>query len=60
MINLLLIDSRIQDIKTVIESLLENTKFVIIDYNVDTFETIKDKIIYSSYHNIGIFQENYE
>jgi len=60
MSNLLLIDNRVNDIKTVIESLLENTKFLIVDYNNDTFETIKDKIIFSNYDNIGIFQENYQ
>jgi len=59
--NLLLIDNRINDINTVIESIIDDTKYIIIDYDNDTFELIKNKItsLNTTFNNIGIFQENY-
>ena len=58
---LLLIDSRIDDKQTVIDSLLSDTKYIIIDYFIDTFQSIKDKIYQlniNNFINVGIFQEN--
>ena len=59
--NLLLIDSRIQDINIIIESLLLPTDYIIFDYNNDTLDTLQTKInnLNKKYINIGIFQENY-
>ena len=58
---LLLIDSRIDDKQTVIDSLLSDTTYIIIDYFIDTFQSIKDKIYQlniNNFINVGIFQEN--
>lgn len=67
--SLLLIDNRINDISTVIQSLSSDTTYVIIDYDNDTNDSIIKKIGNNnidnienvlSYNNIGIFQENYD
>lgn len=58
--SLLLIDNRVNDLTTVIESLNNNTNYIIIDYDKDTYNTIINKIgKITSYNNVGIFQENY-
>ena len=59
--SLLLIDNRVNDTSTVIQSLNDNTNYVIIDYDNDTYDTIINKIgNIRSYNNVGIFQENYD
>ena len=60
--SLLLIDSRVPDIPTVIAGLNENTKYVTFEFNVDTFDTLKtkiDEIGDLSFSNVGLFQHNY-
>lgn len=57
---LLLIDNRVNDVKTVTDSLLENVDFVIVDFNNDTHDTLISKISVKTYDSVGIFQENYE
>jgi len=57
---LLLIDNRVNDVKTVTDSLLENVDFVIVDFNNDTQDTLIAKIPVKIYDSVGIFQENYE
>jgi hypothetical protein len=61
--NLLLIDDRTNDIDTVINSIDSlKTSYLIIDYEIDTLDTIKEKIFdlgLTNISNIGIFQENY-
>ena len=62
MSNLLLIDNRLRDINVVVDSLTENTKHIILDYQNDNLETILGKIQklnITNFTNIGIFQENY-
>ena len=58
--NLLLIHSQVRDQQTVINSLTENTRYIIIDYFQDDLQTIKDKIsaLNLSFDRIGLFQEN--
>jgi hypothetical protein len=60
--NLLLIDNRVNDIDTVLNSLLSNIDYVLIDFQNDTLETICEKIKNKNqtYEHVGIFQENYE
>jgi alpha-tubulin suppressor-like RCC1 family protein len=62
--SLILIDNRVSDQKTVIDSLLQGTKYVIVDYELDTLETLQNKIAdvvidITNITNVGIFQENY-
>ena len=62
MSNLLLIDNRLHDTDIVVNSLTENTKYIILDYQNDTLQSILDKIQklnITNFTNIGIFQENY-
>jgi len=57
-----LIDSRINDKETIIRSLLETTFYIIIEYEIDTLDSIKDKINLldlKSLESVAIFQENY-
>ena len=59
---LVLIDSRINDKETIIRSLLETTFYIIIEYEIDTLDSIKDKINLldlKSLESVAIFQENY-
>ena len=59
---LVLIDSRINDKETIIRSLLETTFYIIIEYEIDTLDSIKDKLILlniKSLESVAIFQENY-
>ena len=57
---LLLIDNRVNDMSTVIESLNDNTNYIIVDYDNDTYDTIINKIgKTTTYDNVGIFEENY-
>jgi len=59
---LLIIDSRIKDINIITESLNEFTKYIILDYNNDTLQSLLNKInnlnIYS-FDRIGIIKEEY-
>jgi len=62
--SLILIDNRVSDQKIVIDSLLPDTKYVIVDYQTDSLETLQNKIAevvtnITNITNIGIFQENY-
>jgi hypothetical protein len=60
--NLVLIESRINDKETIIRSLLETTFYIIIEYEIDTLDSIKDKINLldlKSLNRVAIFQENY-
>ena len=60
--NLLLIDSRVKDQETVINSLLSYTKYIIVDYLNDTSQTIYNKINQlniTNFVNVGLFQENF-
>jgi alpha-tubulin suppressor-like RCC1 family protein len=61
--NLLLIDNRVSDPTTVINSLLPGTKYVMVDYELDTLESLQNKITEvtgsQKVTNVGIFQENY-
>jgi hypothetical protein len=63
-INLLLIDNRVNDMSVVISSANTNTsKYIVIDYETDTYSTICQKISdigVSNYSSVGVFQENYE
>ena len=58
--NLLLIHSLVKDQQTVIDSLTEDTRYIIIDYDLDDLQTIKDKIsaFNLSFERVGLFQEN--
>jgi hypothetical protein len=59
---LVLIDSRINDKETIIRSLLETTFYIIVEYEIDTLDSIKDKINLldlKSLESVAIFQENY-
>ena len=58
--NLLLIHSLVKDHKTVIDSLTEDTRYIIIDYELDDLQNIKDKIsaFNLSFKRVGLFQEN--
>ena len=60
MSRLLLIDSRANDTKLVIDSLLPNVDFILVDFFNDTFDTLIQKIGSKTYDSIGVFQENYE
>ncbi|MEN9391030.1 MAG: hypothetical protein RL017_327, partial [Pseudomonadota bacterium] len=61
MASLLLIDSRIHDKDTVLASLLPSVDYLVVNYYIDTLETIKQQIPKEKkYESIGIFQENYE
>jgi alpha-tubulin suppressor-like RCC1 family protein len=60
--HLVLIDSRINDKETIIRSLLETTFYIIVEYEIDTLDSIKDKINLldlKSLDRVAIFQENY-
>ncbi len=61
--NLLLIDNRVNDIQFIINSIeLSKTKYVIVDFELDTLESIKQNINnlgLTNISNVGIFQENY-
>jgi alpha-tubulin suppressor-like RCC1 family protein len=63
MINyLILIDSRIDNKETIIYSLLKTTFYIIVEYEIDTLDSIKDKINLldiKSLEGVAIFQENY-
>jgi alpha-tubulin suppressor-like RCC1 family protein len=41
---LLLIDTRLEDQQIIIDSLQESTKYILLDYENDTFDTLEDKI----------------
>jgi alpha-tubulin suppressor-like RCC1 family protein len=65
--SLLLIDNRVNDMSTIIQSLNSDTNYIIIDYDNDTYDSIISKINniskiedVLSYNNVGIFQENYD
>jgi hypothetical protein len=60
---LVLIDSRVNDLDTVVRSLLADTKYVVVEFEIDTLETIQAKIDLLgplSFESVAIFQENYE
>ena len=55
---LALIDNRIQDINAIIESFTEQTEYVLFDFTVDTYSTIRDKIS-ENFDGVAIIQHNY-
>jgi hypothetical protein len=58
---LLLIDSRVLDVTFVTSCITNDVKYVVFDYDNDTFETLVSKIGSSvRYERVGIFQENYD
>lgn len=59
---LLLIDNRINDMEVVLDSLLPNIDYIIVDFQNDTLDSIQSNINNKNqtYEYIGIFQENYE
>jgi len=60
--NLLLIDNRVKDVDTVIQSLTTDTLYVIFDFFSDSLQDIINKITLLNvleYDSIGFFQENY-
>jgi alpha-tubulin suppressor-like RCC1 family protein len=57
--HLLLIDSRVNDIHVVTQSLLPNVDSVLVNFQEDTLLTITSKIQQKQYNSVGIFQENY-
>ncbi len=63
LLNLLLIDSRLKNVNLILDSIeLSKTKYVIIDYESDTLESIKQNINNLGLNNItsvGVLQENY-
>jgi hypothetical protein len=58
--NLLLIHSLVRDKQIVIDSITADTRYIIIDYELDDLQNIKDKIsaFNLSFERIGLFQEN--
>ena len=59
---MLLIDINIKDINVIIESLQEDVSYIIINYNNDTFDTLKNKINdlnISSFDHCGLIREQY-
>ena len=61
--NLLLIDSRVQQYGYIISSLNNDTGYIVFDYFIDTFETLKNKIAEQTspeFESVGIVQDNYE
>ena len=55
--HLLLIDSRINDIDLVTQSLLPNVDSILVNYQEDTFLTLVSKIPQKKYNTVGIFHE---
>jgi alpha-tubulin suppressor-like RCC1 family protein len=56
---LLLIDDRVHDKQTVIDSLLPNCDYLVMNYANDTFESLTQRVQNKNYASVGIFQENY-
>ena len=60
--NLLILDSRIIDLSIIIESINENTRYIILDYYVDTITSLQDKINLLNVPNInkvGLLRHGY-
>ena len=61
--NLLLIDTRIKDLNDIINSIQQDTLYILIDYFNDTFESILNKInllnINNSLESIGLVRHGY-
>ena len=55
---LVLIDNRIQDINSIIQSLTENTEYVLFHFRIDTIADIQSRIT-KNYENVAIIQHNY-
>jgi len=56
---LVLIDTRIPDCSGVIQSLAENTEYILFDYEQDTYESLQSRIT-GIYDSVAIIQHNYE
>jgi len=58
MTHLILIDSRIPEVESIIASVTSNTVCLVFDYSIDTFETIQSRIT-QPYDSIAIAQHKY-
>ena len=61
-INLLLLDTRILDLNDIINSIQTNTKYILVDYYNDTFNTLINKINnlnFDSIESIGLLRHGY-
>jgi hypothetical protein len=56
---LVLIDRRIRDTDSIIQSLSENTEYVFFDFMLDTIEQIQSRIT-KNYESVAIIQHNYD
>jgi alpha-tubulin suppressor-like RCC1 family protein len=59
LINLIIIDNRIENYATIIKALKNNTKYILFDETMDTFNTLKNKIKelnFSNLNSVGIIQ----
>jgi hypothetical protein len=55
---LVLIDSRVPDIQSIVASFTANTEYITFDFFSDTYSSIQDKIV-TSYESVAIIQHNY-
>lgn len=55
---LVLIDNRIQDIDSIIQSFTENTEYVLFHFRIDTIADIQSRIT-KNYESVAIIQHNY-
>ena len=58
MVLLILIDSRVPDVNSILETLTPETESIVFDYSTDTFETIQSKIV-KPYSSVAIAQHKY-
>ena len=58
MVLLILIDSRVPDIESILHTLTPETESIVFDYSTDTFETIQSKIL-KPYTSVAIAQHKY-
>ena len=58
MVNLLLIDSRIINYDKIIDSINDNTQYILFDFFNDSFQSLLDKMNYSIYNSVGLLQHN--
>ena len=58
MVNLLLIDTRIRSFQSIIDSINDNTQYILFDFFNDSFQSLLDKMNYSIYNSVGLLQHN--
>lgn len=59
LINLIIIDNRIENYATIITALKNHTKYILFDESIDTYNTLKNKIKqlnFSNFNSVGIIQ----